>query len=302
MKDALAIFFILGSFLLSSCSSSTLHIDPSLIRPYAYADQSAEPFEAPYVSVFSRADKTLVYLAAHHENLASGPTHKTVEAAIQKFKPNLVIIEGIQTSMGLSPYRYPDHPEDCARPGISSCSEAEYAAVLSKKAAIPFTGGEPDEKDILESVRARGYSPKDLIAFYTLRQVPQWVREGSWESGHAQTKIERFVSYYERILATRTGLTLSELHSWYHERLGRELDLDRLTAEDLAPISGENTTYLNRLSVEVGAARNLHLARLIESSINRYQNVLIVYGAGHLVSGRSMLNEAFSKSRDQKFF
>jgi hypothetical protein len=214
----------------------------------------------------------------------------------------MVIIEGIRTSAGVSPAWYPSKPQDCGTKGPSSCEETEYAAVIGRKSGAGFIGGEPEEKDILAAISTKEFGVRDLIAYYVIRQIPQWKREGSLEKEDLSSLVQGLIRYYEKTFSAETHLDLPAVRTWYRQKTGITFDVTKITTDDLSPIDNTGASYLQTVSARVSKARENHLANLIEDSVNKYTKVMVVYGSGHLIAERAMLADMFGQPVNRKLF
>jgi hypothetical protein len=288
--------------LVGCASSPPVVADPLLLRPFSIRAQSEEPFAAPSVAYYSKSSKHLAFVGATHENDVSGPTHKTVQAVIEKFQPKLVILEGFETFAGPNPSFYLKASENCADANSTLCDEGTYAASLSIKMGIPFIGGEPEETEIKDEVLRKGYALSDLIYFYVLRQIPEWKRDGSFTKNNFQILAENLIRSYARRFKISLSENPSSLKTWYRSKLGKKFDFQKINTEDVAPKTDGEISILNKISQEVGTVREKHLLKLIEKSTNENGGTLVIYGSGHLVEARVALQKMFGNPINEKPF
>lgn len=62
------------------------------LGPDAYQD---EPLDAPYIALFERADKRLIFIAGDHGQGVGSAVAKTIRHALKRFKPQGAVVEGL---------------------------------------------------------------------------------------------------------------------------------------------------------------------------------------------------------------
>jgi predicted AlkP superfamily pyrophosphatase or phosphodiesterase len=74
--------------------------DLSLMHKIQHADGK---FVNVHVQNFKKEEKDLYYIGTHHGSNFENTSHETILQAIHKYKPQFVILEGIETNKGVSP-------------------------------------------------------------------------------------------------------------------------------------------------------------------------------------------------------
>ena len=156
--------------------------DLSLIHDYTPEDEHT--FRPVAVTHFHGDNKDLYYVSTHHELGTQSTTSKTVRQTMEQYNPQLVIIEGLQTQKGVSP----------AVDDFAHAEEPAYAAYLAGQKNIPFVGGEPSEPQIFKEMEGKGYSAKDIMAFYLLRNIPVWRRDGELNKEHFDRQANEYLN------------------------------------------------------------------------------------------------------------
>jgi hypothetical protein len=295
------LFLILSLF--TSCQAlPRISANINLISDYSYEAQKKEPFEEPYVSTYIKQQKILKFLAADHENNIESKTFKTVKALIEDFKPDMMILEGF-TDDESSMSGMIRHSLKCEKEDFQKCGENTYAIILGQKNNIKFTPGEPSEFQIQQSLLKLGYTADDLIGFYIVRQIPQWLRQKNLKPQNIDVQIEQEGHWIQKEdFKIKADYSWKHFNDWYEKNLGKKFDLGKITTEDTAPQISKNPTFLNKISREVGLVRERSIVLKIESMLNNNDKVLVIYGGGHLVKERKVLRDMLGDPKDEKLF
>lgn len=272
------------------------------MRPYSDQFAKEEVFAAPYISTFQVSNVELKFLAADHANNVEHPTFKTINSIIGSFKPELIILEGFEDNGQFSSPSQIAHAEQCNADGYKSCGEPSYAVYLANKSSIPFISGDPSDVMILPEFQSQNYTTQDLIGLRLIQLIPQWRRAGELNSETTPARLEKRAAWYSEKLKSPEIFTFATLKQWYFRQTGEQFDFNKIGSSTVAPTNDVNSTNLNKMSFQTGLIRDSYLIRKIQLGLNKYQKVLIVYGQGHLVKTRKVLENTLEKSKDQKLF
>ena len=266
-----------------------MYADLSLIRDYTPQDKLV--WRPVVVNHFQRGGKSLYYINARHVAEIDNPTCDTVREAIGVYKPQLVIIEGFPTECGVSPDFFIDYANREATRNFAD-GESGYAAFLAHQNRIPFLGGEPLTIQICSVMEKEGYSAKDIMAFYLLRQIPQDRREGkAMDEAHFAERALRYLPQAFEHIPQQERLTLPEFEAWYAIHGSDGKHFLKTSADDLAPYASPVGNYFQQLNHRLGLVREQHLDTLIAESLANSDRVLVVYGDGHLVQSRAVFEK-----------
>jgi len=119
-----------------------------------------------------RAKNSFVYAAVYHVSAGPNPIYAFVDRELDHLQPQVVVIEGVERSLGLSPHEFLQRTAS-----NKERSESIYTAHAAKQRRISFIGGEPDDKFNMGKFIAGGYEAKDYIFYTVVRQIGQWKRE-----------------------------------------------------------------------------------------------------------------------------
>ena len=266
-------------------------LDPNLdlIRPYSYELQGKEPFDEPFLTHFKSGRHSLVYVAAHHETEVHSSTFRLIDRAFNSYDVRVVILEGFLASDGHSPASLIREYAASVNGDFYPWGEPSYAALKADGLGVPFIGGEPDDSEVLAIVQRAGVTATDLAAFYFVRQIPQFLRDGSYRLKEPAELYASFMPVVRWNLGLQADdLPFDEFLEWYEDVNEKRLDFEAFDSEEAAPLS--NGKYrTQRISHEVGIARDRSVVRLIAESLEEYNRVLVVFGHSHLAQQRPAL-------------
>ena len=253
----------------------------SLLR----SDEDARvSLSAPYLAEFKSQGNILYYLAAAHENSTTSKTFRLIEQCFQKFKIDLVILEGFKTARGVSPKDILESFLNGNEGDFFRGGESSFAAIAASQRGISFVGGEPEFVDIERHLKKCGYSSQDIEGFYFVQQVPQMRRDGSL----ARASVE---CYWK---SDKDQFSFSDFKNWYRQRNNKEFDAQNIPAEETAPwFHGE--LFTQQISAQISTVREKHIVQTIADSMNQHEHVFVVYGAGHLAMQALILEDMLGK-------
>lgn len=265
-------------FLIASCASLSKP-NTSLLRSWNEDLQNKEP-NIPYTKVYSNKNKKLFFIGASHERNLDSSTHKLIKKSIENIKPNLVIIEGVETDYGINPKfvlkRISNNPP--------KMNEASYSAKISHENNIPFIGGEFPENQIKKEFENDAiFTSRDLLAFRLIQGMATFNQvQPNLTLTEAMNQVYSYVDPKNELKGTDV-INEEELTKWFKESSGKIFNYKELTTNDVAPQCQPIATKIQKINCKINRLRNTHLANLISNSLNQHNNVLIIYGAGHQV-------------------
>ncbi len=95
-------------------------------------------------------------------------------------------------------------------------------------------------------------------------------------------------------------VTFSEFKEWYRKYGPRELL--NLKSGDMAPVIHAKSTKLNIISSKTGVIREEYINTILKKYLKEKNNILIIYGAGHLVKSRKVYEDFFGPSENKKLY
>ncbi len=265
--------------------------------PFTKALRDRQPADA-VAAVYRVGDHHLVWLGAKHATRTESLTFRLIADAYREFEFDTVIVEGCPTSWGLNPERLIDYARAGAsdvKDGFQKRGETVPAVLGALEEGADLICGEPEDKDLKIRVFQEGITPEDLLGFYTLRSIPQWIREQQIQDA-ADPAIDELLAKEIQKNRERLGIgsaifpTPNEWRAWYRKINGKPLGAD-FTTEEAGP-RADGQFGSNRIGAAISRARAVYLHQLVISHLGAGETVLVLFGASHLMIHRSALDAA----------
>ncbi len=291
MKHMLRLFWLV---MLTGCATSSWVPAVGKLQPWTTVLRDQQPDEA-FAAVYKAGSKHLVFLGAKHANRVDSPTFRMIEAAYAAFRIDTVIAEGFPTSRGANP---PATIAWAARnlptaDGFVEGGETVPTVMGSQREPATLLGGEADDLEIKARVAADGVSAEDLLGFYVLRNIPQWIGERQI-SDAGDPRLSALVS--AALAKNRESLQLApgilpDFAAWaaWYQRLNQRPIGPAFVTEEVGPLA-DGRFATNRIGHAISRARAAHLHHLIIAHLNARETVLVVFGASHLMIHRPALD------------
>lgn len=269
-----------------------------VIPPFTAAlEARVAPPTAPFIAVYTRDGRTLVFVAARH-SFTPGPTFAAVERGFRLAKPHYVIVEGFPTALGENP---PPIVAEAKRHGARDVdafarSEAMHAAAAAIAAGIPFIGGEPTDAEQAAVLTQQGYTRSDVLFAYLVREIGQLFRSKQINDPRDPV-LARLFDAAARADAHSLGappMTLAEFGRRYRAVFGTDYRTDRARITRADPAKDTAVGRLLRASM---VARDRHLFGLITRALTAHGRVLVVYGGSHWVTLSGSLEAVLRRPR-----
>lgn len=266
---------------------------PEALAPFTTTLRDSQP-ENAFAAVYRVGDGHLVWIAAKHSTRTESVTFRVVGDAYEAFEFDSVIGEGCPYTWGANPDRVIERAlgwveED----GFLRGGEQALSIRLAQRNQVEVWCGEPDDSEIRARVLAAGHSDDDLLGFYTLRSIPQWIRERRI-SGADDPGIESLIE--TELSRNRERLDLSETHlrdvrawsAWYERVNGKPFGA-AFVSEETGPLAdGDHGT--NSIGAAISAARATFLHERAAEHLANGETLAVVYGASHLMIHRPALD------------
>jgi len=253
---------------------------------------------------FHKDAKDLYYIGTHHGTDLENVSHETIAQAINKYKPQCVILEGIETNQGVSPSLGidPKLPPQVQAARYLQSEENVHTAELLRKRNVPFVGGEPSVSTIFKSVEQRGYPPKEIMGLYLVRMIPIWRRRGVIKNREQFSEMATnfLMSPMFSHVPDSEKLTLDEFTAWYdqHKSTVGNKDYLQLVASDSNSIHEPDANYFQQMANAMDVARDTNIIGTINNALKQYDKVLVVYGNAHQYTSEPIFEKMFgSKGR-----
>ncbi len=285
---------LLWLLLLAGCATRPWVPEPGKLQPWTTILRDQQPDEA-FAAVYKAGSRHLIFLGAKHANKVGSRTFRMIEAAYAAFRIDTVIAEGFPTSRG------PNPPSTIAwaagnvptADGFVEGGETVPTVMGAQRELATLFGGEADDLEIKARVAAEGISGEDLLGFYVLRNIPQWIGERQiTDAGDPRLPglVAAALAKNRHSLQLAPGI-LPDFAAWatWYRRLNQQPIGSAFVTEEVGPLAdGKFST--NRIGHAISRARGAHLHNLVISHLNARQTVLVVFGASHLMIHRPALD------------
>ncbi|MFC7499039.1 hypothetical protein ACFQRC_07365 [Enterovirga sp. GCM10030262] len=277
---------------LSCCASPVLRAAPERLASWTTTLRAQQPDDA-FTAVYDAGPHQLIFIGAQHSNATDSRTFHLITDAYALFNIDTVITEGSPRSRGPNSERLITYASQPPKDGFQEAGELAPSVVGALQEGATIWGGEPDDLDIKSRVLAQGFPLEDLLGFYTLRSVPQWVREQKIENA-GDPRLRALVE--EELTQNRTRLALeptvlpayADWASWYQTRNGKPIG-PAFANEEVGPLA-DGPFGSNKIAAAISRARAAYLHELVISHLNAGETVLVVFGGSHLMIHRPALD------------
>ena len=261
---------------------------PEALTPFTLALRDRQPEES-FAAVYRVGDAHLVWLAARHSTRTDSLTFALIEQAYAAFAFDSVILEGCPAAWGPTPERLVAYAEAGAAEeadGFQPRGETVPTVLGGLAQGATLYCGEPADAVVRDSVLSQGFSEADILGFYTLRSIPQWIRQQRVKDG-ADPALDALLS--EELARNRARLDLSgevladlpDWKAWYRDLNGRPLDA-RFSTEEAGPAQ-DGRFASNRIGAAVSKARAAHLHQSVIDQLAMGESVMVRFGASHFM-------------------
>ena len=280
--------------LLFASASLPLTPAPQVLAPWTTALRDRQPQDA-FAAVYKVGDKHLVFIGAQHANRTDSPTFKLIEDVFARFRFDSVIAEGFATARGPNPLRTLQYvAENGPRAdGFVEAGELFPAAMGAQKQKALLWGGEAHDLAVKARLIAQGFSGEDMLGFYVLRNIPQWIREEKIvDAGDRRLGplVDGLLDHDRAALqlpaATLPGF--AAWSAWYAKLNGKPIGADFVT-EETGPLA-DGRFGSNRIAYALSRERDAYLHDLVVRHLNAGESVMVVFGASHLMIHRPALD------------
>lgn len=276
--------FLLLSLFCAVCVSvcaQTFVADTSLILPESeyprFYSKFTKQYRSPYLAVYKKGNKTLVYLAAKH----SPETIPSVQYAFDTFEPQIALVE-----------REPNEP-------FIPCNEGEdgYTAALSAKKQIPLVRADASLERQWHAAKQAGFSYEDWQSVWLIRTAYYNGLEG--HTTNAQNAIK---DYAKRHHNPNWGPLFTEerLLDYFKQNYQKDfnnMDFVQLFYDLTDVYEKDPTTPFNRLVVNMDYTRNSFMLENIVQALNQYDTVFVETGSAHYHYLTKALKKMLGKPR-----
>jgi len=283
--------------LLSSCASTPLRPATSKLAHWTTSLREQQPAES-FAAIYRVGDRRIIFIGARHEERVDSPTFRMIADAYASFDIKHTIVEGVPTSRGPNPKAIIDYASREPRDGRLEGGELAAAVLGALKEGAQFQGGEPDDAELKDRLLAQGLKQEDLLGFYVLRSIPQWIRERKIkDAGDPRLRdlVEAELARSRSLLGLGSAIVpgYDVWARWYENLNGRPIGSAFVT-EEVGPLyDGEFSS--NKIAYAISRARGAHLHEQIITQLAASDTLLVVFGGSHLMIQRPALDAAVGR-------
>lgn len=251
-----------------------------LVRPFSGRTHVVFPKSPPFLATF--AGSRLGVVAANHSIDRDDPLFGIIRDAFDVIRPDVVIIEGVETRRGENPQSIAERATSGRVP--EAAGEALFTAGLALTSGSRFIGGEPSDAEVFDDLLASGFPATDAFYAFLFGPLDQEVREDRL-TGPADPRFdpvfERWTAMIARRIPNAPTTSADAFRRWYRERFGKGLndDPDWLRSNDPA-----RPGPMQAVVIAHTLARDRHLFRLIADRMGSGDRTLVVFGASHVAN------------------
>lgn len=258
--------------------------------------RDSQPSDA-VAAVYRQESRTLVFIAAKHSTDPRSLTFRLIDDAYASFRFDTLIVEGPLRSSGannpkLLEWAAAQHETN----GVLEGGEPLVAIRGARSHSISVLGGEPDDNEIKSSLLSKGISNEDLLGFYTLRSIPQWILQQRI-SGPGDAKVWPLIDDELNYNRTRLQLSSTVLPNrdawlrWYRDTNGKAFG-NTFKDEVVGPLA-DGKFRTNTIGANIERVRDAFLIETIAQQWNLRQDIIVVFGESHYMRDRAALDEMF---------
>lgn len=276
-------------------------VSPEVMPFEEYAEHC--PHQVPYVFEIERRGKKIVYFGTPHSADPENPIFGQIEAKFHEATPQIVFVEGMETSDEEMRRRIIAEAQTTDRETlIKRHGEPSFTMKLALEAGIEVDSPEPDPASEIKFLEVdRKHSREAIFAYYLYRSAEQYYRIKSPHSieEYLAPVIDRFQqqSQWENFDYSIDHLKQIGGHFW-----GERGDLSKRDKRRATPMPGGSvaTTEVNQVARQSSYFRDVFIMRRIIEAMSKHDRLFIVYGASHAYMQEPGLRKIFEETEPQQ--
>lgn len=279
---------------MTSLSQSSLEsIKSKILTDIQYASKEEEEKDLEFHYEIQEGDKVIHYFGAFHRNDPAHPMFKQIQDEMDKFKPDMVYVEGVRALKNQTPEKLQKIKEEPLENFIKD-GEPWFTAKLAIDRDILVEMPEPDFEDEIEYIKTKGFEMKDIFDFYMFRQLHQYQRHLRNSPSFGMDHFERYIQPYFVRLREVSGWG-ADIHSEFESDFLKTMDLGNMKYYELQvdpiPWKGKIETSLNEIARQSSLFRDRYIVERIAVGLQNHNRLFIVYGSAHAVKQEPALRE-----------
>lgn len=254
--------------------------------------------EIPYTYQFAGTGGSLTVIGVNHVHEREHPAFSLLDSVFAHVPLDIVCVEGMDNDFNESLGREllgRLTPEAAAARG----GEAVYAVVRARLRSIPWQPAEPEDDLLFSYLLTLGFTKADIVAWYTLRLLPQYIAHGETISFGEYSKpfldeLARATKWAddtfnpESILAYAVSVLKRDLVLHNFERAFSYTDPRAVAGHD------NDFTVFNTISATADVFRDRTMVSKVLSLVAAGKRVLLVCGVAHAVMQEPAYRAYFS--------
>ncbi len=256
--------------------------------------ERTEGISKPFMTYFKGSKTELCYTAVRHANSVSSPTFQLVKNTFDSFDPEILILEGFYYECGRSPSFILSSIKQEEGQKHWQGGEVSFAASLAHKKGIPFVGAEPTDKAILSQLTSKGYTDRDFVFFYFLRNIPQYGRSKELSAEDQLPMLfDRDMERWDGHHILQSIPTYGDYQDWFHRHYPEKLSFKKLIDHDLTCPQADSELFFHQLSNEIELIRDTHILKVQLDLSREFSKIMTVYGGSHYRCQEEVLKRYF---------
>jgi len=240
--------------------------------------------------------KKLIYLGEFHGNDPSDKRFDAIEKYIKEFKPQIILNEGGEIDSSI-------HYQN-KEIAIKNQGTLGFLKFCADKKNVKLVNADCSEKTEVAQLLKKYNKDLLIYIFVCQRFIPQFIDHYN-KAFDLESEYQKFTKDY---LNNRCGFKLSKNESqWsYFERLyklnndNKTIDLENfdLNKSQYAAFDKSVLGEISKTSLHI---RDSAIVTNIYKNITKYDRVLVVFGALHLIAQKSTLDKIFQNTKTVKY-
>jgi len=230
----------------------------------------------PYCLQWKNKNKILNYIGTIHTFNEKNPTTILMDNIIKNYKPDIVIIEGINNEKGINP----------ELPRRIKNTEMEHLALLCQKNKIDFIGIETKDNEVYDIIKEK-YNIDDIYGYLFLLH-----HRLKYKKINKNDFIEDF---YNRILINyKTFIKNIDWNhkTWFKKTFGKNFTYGKYIKYS-EPSNNKKALITQKLSFDWHKIRDIFNIYTLYKYLNKYNNVVYSMGRNHAFIDRNVISKDF---------
>jgi hypothetical protein len=260
-------------------NKKTFVADLSLLTTYEQSEKPSKEYSEPYIAIFKKDGKMLVYLASRHY---AEQTMNMVDYIYKNFKPQVAVIEFERMGRSLE--------------NRCSGNEFEYSAAIASDKNIPVVLSDLKQGDAIKILSGMD---KDIFKKFQAMWMIQNKKEYEKQFGGLSTAEKELHNFRVFVWTPYMPEPMAEeeFKELFKQYFGKDFDKTSILndlGEDIIAPSSKN--IFTKVSQDVDYyARDPFMIKNITAALNKYDIVYAAFGEGHYRTHRKVLENMIGK-------